>query len=114
MNARHLILGILLASSTVACGPRISQWVQVVDCKQRHVVVPEAKVYVYEGAKDIAAIGIRAHGGKSDATGNTWASFPVEHGSYVRATVSGDPKEQQPDTDVPSNPQEYIYTCVNR
>ena len=115
MNGRHLIFGIVLASSTIACGPRISQWVQVVDCKQRHVVVPNANVYVYEGAKNVAAVGVRAQGGKTDAQGNTWASFPVEHSSYVRGSMTGQPStENQPDADVPANPQQFVSACVNR
>ena len=64
---RNALLAILFASSTVACGPRISQWVQVTDCAQKHVVVPNAKVYVYEGFSDDAAIGptlgVRTRGG---------------------------------------------------
>jgi hypothetical protein len=114
-SCRHLILGILFASTTVACGARTSQWVQVVDCKQRHVVVPNAAVYVYEGSKDIAAVGVRAQGGRTDQQGNTWASFPAEHSSYVKGSLTGKPsQEEQPTTDVPANPTEYIYTCVNR
>ncbi len=114
------IVGALLASTTVACGPRISQWVQVTDCKQNHVVVPNARVYVYEGitpemAGQAGSVGVIANGGRTDAQGNTWGSFPVERGSAVRAYVTENiSTEQQPAAKVPANPLEPVRTCVNR
>ena len=116
---RHLLLGALLASCTVACGPRISQWIQVTDCTQKHVVVPNARVYIYEGFADDASIGptlgVSVRGGKTNAEGNTWGSFPVESGAKVRAYLTEDiNKEQQPFTQVPANPTQPVYMCVNR
>jgi hypothetical protein len=118
---RHLLFGILLASSTVACGPRISQWVQVTDCAQKHVVMPNAKVYVYEGFADDASIGptvgVRTQGGATDSVGNTWGSFPVESGSKVKAFLTEDINAEhakQQFAQVPANPTEPVHMCVNK
>lgn len=112
MNCRNLVFGIMLASSTVACGPRVSQWVQVVKCDQRHVVVPDAVVYV----RSIDKLGSRrADGGKTDSQGNTWASFPVEEATYVQASARyGIPPVDATKTDAPANPQQPIFACTDR
>ncbi len=110
-----------MASTTIGCGPRISQWVQVTDCKQKYVVVPDATVYIYEGitedmAGGLGSAGLSTQGGDTNAQGNTWGSFPAESGSAVRAYMASDKtlSSKQPTTKVAANPTEPVFVCVNR
>lgn len=108
----------LLVTSTVACGPRISQWVQVVDCSQKHVVVPDAHVLIYRDASNAGKVplGRGPAGGKTDASGNTWSSFSVEKPSAIQAFRKNPVVHMDtpggPITEVPANPTEYIYACA--
>ena len=110
--------GLLLVLSTVACGPRISQWVQVTDCAKKHVVVPGVVVRINEGA---TGVGLPAEGGDTDAQGNTWGSFPVDYGANIQvatrdayARKSTAAYDSSPTVQVPANPQRPVFACINR
>ncbi len=119
MKTSQLVLAMVFASSSVACGPRISQWIRVTDCAQPHVVVPGVKVFIYEGVTEdragkFGSAGLLARGGETDSLGNTWGSFPVERGSAVGGYLPGQGKQQKdhPITKVAANPTEPVFICV--
>lgn len=118
MRSRGVHLGfvIVVGLGSVACGPRVSQWIQVTDCANRHVVVPGAGVFIHENFTGIpdTETGISVAGGKTDAQGNTWGSFPVERPTQVSAWVRSSTETHHPPTDVPANPQQPISVCVDK
>jgi hypothetical protein len=118
-SCRYLV--VLLGLSSVACGPRVSQWVVVTECEEKHVIIPEATVWVYEGAAPdeamgLGAVGYSAHGGETNTQGHTWVAFPQKRGSAIMADLSrkkGENKTQKnPVTRVPAGAPQPVYACI--
>jgi hypothetical protein len=119
----RLVLGMIVTWSTVACGPRASQWIHVTDCVQR-TPVPNARVFVQEivvaGQRERpVTLGHVARGGNTNTQGMTWDSFSVHNRSVAKAAVKNPngrvpsaEANRQPTTRVPPDPQQPVQMCV--
>lgn len=121
----HLALA-ALGLSSVACGPKVSQWIYVRDCAPPHAPVANARVYVQEifmeGQRERPySVGHVARGGNTNPQGMTWDSFSQTRRSVAHAVVhhrNGKPviseAERQPLTRVPPDPRQPVQICVHR
>jgi hypothetical protein len=117
---------LILAASTTACGPRVSQWIQVTDCAPPHAPVHNARVYVQEmyiddGRELPYTLGHVARGGNTNRQGMTWDSFSRDRRHVAKAVAhhtEGDPStaemNRQPVVRIPPNPTQPIKLCVHR
>jgi hypothetical protein len=119
----RLFFGVALASSTVACGPRVSQWIHVTDCVQK-VPVPNARVFVQEmvveGQRELpVSLGHVARGGNTNEQGMTWDSFSTRNRHVAKAAVEhpngvvpSAEANRQPAIAIPPDPRQPIQMCV--
>lgn len=125
MRAR-VTLTLIMAMGSVACGPRVSQWIRVTECAPPHAVVPNARVFIQEividdGRERPQDLGHVARGGNTNAQGMTWDSFSTRRRSVGLAVlshkdgrISQTEAERQPLARIPPNPRQQINMCVHR
>lgn len=116
----------LLAASTVACGPRVSQWMYVTDCAPPHAPIDKARVYVQEvyvqGGRELPyTLGHGARGGDTNEQGMTWDTFSRDRRSVAKVVVhhqngsaSTAEVNRQPMSRIPPNPTQPIRLCAHR
>ena len=119
-------LTLMLASSTVACGPRVSQWMIVTDCAPPHAPIHNSRIYVQEmyidsGRELPYTLGGVVRGGHTNTNGMTWHTFSRDRRSVAKATVRHQDGNvttaevnRQPITQIRRNPTQLIKLCAYR